>query len=934
MSSHRHARIKELFLAVYDLPEEQRASRLAALCGGDTDLQREVERLLEHHEADPQSSGPLRCLRAALEGRYEVESEIGRGGMAAVYLAEDLKHGRKVAVKVLHPELAMAVGPERFLQEIRISAGLSHPHILPVFDSGEADGLLFFVMPFMSGESLADRLGRAGRLSIDAAVRITREVADALDFAHARGIVHRDVKPSNILLEAEHAILADFGIARAVQEVGGLRLTAQGSSPGTPLYMSPEQASGATDLDGRTDLYSLGCSLYEMLTGQVPFNGATPEAILARKMARKLTSVRALRSEVPPRVEAALSRALAREREERFPSGAAFAAALAGDPAKKALAGQSPRAWGWLGRLWVGAGVLAAVLVGAFLGRGAFHGSTATPPPARSVQITTEGNVLQSAVSPDGRYVAYSVPDPAPAGRTMVRAVGSAAPRTLLSRAAHSIEWSQDGSEILLGDPAPLAEGPAFAAPKTVVVPLVGQEDVARLVANDDFRKWSPDQSRLLGWDPPGRIIIRTLTTGSTDTLQLQTPIEFLHDVDWSPDGRFLAFVALSSPVESLVGTLDLTHRVEHILLRDTTAIHAVRWSDNGREILYFQEREIWQLPVDPSGSRRGPSEFVVGELTTFPRNADLVVPTFTLTADGRRVGYTRFLSHQNLWLHSRSNSSAGWDEGTRLVSGTGVQARPSLSPDGRLVAYSDGVGVGEGRDIFLLDLQTGGVRQLTFSEAIEENPVWSPSGDEIAFASSLGSENRLWVVGVDGTAPHPLGQVPLSSDRYLSWAPGEMILAQAPGNVNFVVVDPLTGSSTALVQGEPPGWMFHARFAPDGHLVAVRWNRPGTADDGLWIVDLEDGSVQRIAAVPHHPYVWSADGNEVIAFHPDSGDLLSIPVDGSDPRALSKPPCPPLMQLTFDSTLSTVVCPKDVTFRDAVMVDLDPGAPTSTQRR
>src|SRR5436309_2472880 len=214
-------------------------------------------------------------LTAALADRYRIERELGHGGMATVYHAEDLKHHRQVAIKVLRPELATAVGPERFLREIETTANLRHPHILPLYDSGEAAGFLYYVMPLVEGESLRDRLNRDKQLPIDDALEIAREVADALGYAHSRGVIHRDIKPANILLERDHAVVADFGIARAVSAAGTEKLTETGLALGTPTYMSPEQSAGESDLDGRSDLYALGCVLYEMLAGQPPFSGPT-----------------------------------------------------------------------------------------------------------------------------------------------------------------------------------------------------------------------------------------------------------------------------------------------------------------------------------------------------------------------------------------------------------------------------------------------------------------------------------------------------------------------------------------------------------------------------------------------------------------------------------------------------------------------------------
>ena len=227
-------------------------------------------------------SAPARLI-AALADRYRIERELGRGGMATVYVAEDLKHRRQVAIKVMRPELSASMGADRFLREVEIAAKLSHPNILPVYDSGEADGLLYYVMPLVEGESLPERMARDKQMPALEALRLAREVAEALAYAHARGIVHRDIKPANILLWAGHALVADFGIARAM-ESSGEALTQTGLAIGTPVYMSPEQATGATDIDGRTDIYALGCVLYEMLAGEPPFTGPTVQAIIARSL--------------------------------------------------------------------------------------------------------------------------------------------------------------------------------------------------------------------------------------------------------------------------------------------------------------------------------------------------------------------------------------------------------------------------------------------------------------------------------------------------------------------------------------------------------------------------------------------------------------------------------------------------------------------------
>ena len=275
-------------------------------------------------------TGPLDRLTANLADRYSIERELGRGGMATVYLAQDIRHGRRVAIKVLRPELAAVLGAERFLREIEIAARLSHPHILPLYDSGQADGLLYYVMPHIEGESLRDRLDREKQLPIDDALRLAQQVAAALDYAHRREIVHRDIKPENILLHEGHALVADFGIALAVRAAAGERLTETGLSLGTPYYMSPEQATGDRQIDARSDIYSLGCILYEMLAGEPPFSGPTAQAVVARILTEQPRDLRMLRPSVPAVVERVVAKSLARLPADRYVTAAKFAEALAG----------------------------------------------------------------------------------------------------------------------------------------------------------------------------------------------------------------------------------------------------------------------------------------------------------------------------------------------------------------------------------------------------------------------------------------------------------------------------------------------------------------------------------------------------------------------------------------------------------------------------
>ncbi len=326
-------------------------------------------------------------LQESLASRYRIERELGAGGMAVVFLAEDLKHRRQVALKVLRPELAAEIGPQRFLREIEVAAGLNHPHILPVHDSGETGGFLYYVMPYVEGESLRGRLTREKQLPLDDALQIAREVGDALDYAHRRGVVHRDIKPENILLAEQHAVVADFGIARAIVAASGQKLTTTGLVIGSPAYMSPEQGAGSREVDGRSDVYSLGCVLYEMLAGQPPFTGATAESLAYQHLSVAPRPVTELRPAVPYEVGRTIQRTLAKAAADRFTTASEFAEALAhresaamaaGPPVTQAPPARRPR------RLALAGVAVVIVLAGALLVLRPWRPAPAPPRPAHT----------------------------------------------------------------------------------------------------------------------------------------------------------------------------------------------------------------------------------------------------------------------------------------------------------------------------------------------------------------------------------------------------------------------------------------------------------------------------------------------------------------------------------------------------------------------
>jgi serine/threonine-protein kinase len=388
----------------------------------------------------------------ALAERYAIERELGRGGMATVYLADDLRHGRKVAIKVLLPEVAASLGHERFIREIEIAARLQHPHVLPVYDSGDAGGILYYVMPYVDGESLAQFIERHGAIPHETAMRIVEEVASALDYAHRQGIVHRDIKPANILLSDGHAVVADFGIARAITAAAGEQLTQVGLAVGTPAYMSPEQALGEADLDGRTDVYALGCVAYEMLTGVAPYTGGTPQSIIAKVV----TGSRPKLTAVPGSIRHVVDRAMAGERDDRFDSAADLAAALGAT-----VATPSRRKWMSVVALAVVATVIATLGVSLTMLRGSGDG----------LQVASEASIIAvlpfATTGPDVGLLGEGMVDLLSTNLSGVGGISTVDPRLVLK------QWEEESDGEALSVEQSLAIGKALGAGSVLVGSVV-----------------------------------------------------------------------------------------------------------------------------------------------------------------------------------------------------------------------------------------------------------------------------------------------------------------------------------------------------------------------------------------------------------------------------------------------------------------------------
>ena len=659
----------------------------------------------------------LTRLTAALAERYAIERELGAGGMATVYLAEDLKHGRPVAVKVLRPELAAALGSERFLREIRVTAHLQHPNILTLIDSGDAEGFLYYVMPYVEGESLRARLQREKQLPLDDTLQITREVADGLDYAHGEGFVHRDIKPENILLSRGHAVVADFGIALGVSAAGGERLTETGLSLGTPEYMSPEQATGESNLDGRSDTYSLGCVVYEMLVGEPPFTGTTAQALMARHSLDPVPSMRTVRGSIPEHVEEAVGRALEKIPADRFTTSGRLVAALA-QPGlavtrSDARKGQGSKRFGTLPQLTAAALVVGLIV---FLTLQVRQQDRVSPTPIHT-QLTFTGDVWLTAISPDGQSIAYSsfAPDPSREAPLMVQDVGGGQAVPVYTIDPPTVlQWSPDGAELLF-DTRASGQGDTYVAPR-----LGG---TARRLITDWQPRWSPDGSQIAsfpssysrGFSGPAKQITLTDTqTGDTTSIPLDGPFDLVMAGDWSPSGQVIAIVtATGGQAGTALWTATADGGRQQLVFEDSLVIVSPRWSPRGDAIYYLRAslggvsggtEELVKIPMsEATGAAQGPPETLLSGLQITQYNRQL--SPISVSADGGRLMYSREAQHANLWLATVGEAGA---EVTieQLTTGTALIQNFAVSPDGATVVYAR-LGA-TGSDLFAQSLEGG----------------------------------------------------------------------------------------------------------------------------------------------------------------------------------------------------------------------------------
>lgn len=689
MSPERWRAVDAILQAALACEPERRVAVIAELSGDDGALRVEVASLLAAHvdagddflerpAAESCVAHPIaERLASALAGRYEIEREIARGGMATVYLARDLKHGRRVAIKVLREEVAAAVGAERFLAEIRVTASLQHPHILPLFDSGSADGLLWYAMPFVEGETLRSRLAREGALPIPEAVRLAREVADALDHAHVRGVIHRDVKPENVLLRDGHALVADFGIALALEQAGGERLTRTGLALGTPQYMAPEQAAGERALDARVDVYALGAVLHEMLAGEPPFAAPTRQAVVQRMMHEAPPALTARRPDVAPFIDAAVRRALAKRPGDRFPSAAAFAASLAvpmsshsSDPGST-LSDEVPyvvqrgRTVSARAAMYAALATLVVGLVGGLiLDRAPFAQRwTNSAAPAVSPSMGARANAPVPAVadaalgvfdrsgrllrgisaerpwtprfSPDGHRVAYGAYTASRQSSDLFVTdidAGTTQRITDDDGDANDPQWSADGKSLAFSVNAPNGKD---------VVTLALAGGIARVIMARDGTQfpsdWSRDGSALLVTDEAGEnrhdILVQP-TNGSPAWAYAATRADETA-ARLSPDGHWIAYTSDESGTAEVY--LDSYPRPSRARAKISLGggIHPV-WRGDGRELYYWRDGALVAVQLGASVAGASP---VSGAQTTLFRAPYLgsLNTMYDVSSDGQR---------------------------------------------------------------------------------------------------------------------------------------------------------------------------------------------------------------------------------------------------------------------------------------------------------
>jgi serine/threonine protein kinase len=828
-------------------------------------------------------------LATALADRYRIERELGQGGMATVYLAEDLKHGRKVAIKVLRPELAAVIGADRFVREIRTIAALQHPHILGLIDSGEVNGTAYYVMPFVEGESLRDRLNREKQLPIPDAIRIAGEAAAALDYAHRHGVIHRDIKPENILLHDGSALVADFGIALAVSSAGGSRMTETGMSLGTPHYMSPEQAMGEREITARSDVYALGAMTYEMLLGEPPFSGPTAQAIVAKVLTEAPRPLTPRRHSIPPEVEDAVLTALQKLPADRFGSAAEFASALQdGTKARRKTAElHHPKVVGLRQRWLVGLGLVVLPLAAFLLGRESGKSPPAPLTFGQSIKVTWDPAVeALPAMSPDGRSVAYAS-GTAARMRVFVRSVAGGRGLALTddtSQVQSHPRWSPDGSRVLFLQGGGVFSVPASGGADTPEVPPGRTSPVVSAA-------WSPD-GKNIGYVIGDSLFVRDARNESRGIAGFFEP----NACQWSPDGKSIACAsgnAISMMPGSLFGNLSpsqivivqVTAGVVTSVTDSLSVNQSPIWSPDGRWLYFvssrYGPRDILAAAMS-DGRRTGPAIRVTTGLNAH---------TISLAADGGRLAFASLEIESNAWsipLPAKPPATASGE--TQLTFGVQLVETADISSDGRWLVYDSDLG--GNADLYRMALPNGTPERLTTDPSDDFFPDISPDGKEIAFHSWRGGSRDIYVLPLDGG---PIQQVSSSprQESTASWSPDgtQLTFADFTGRGGIWIAKRVDGVWQPPVLRLDHGvW---PRWSPDGQFLSFSSN---LIRGSIWMMPADSGP-PRLVADSTGPYgvfsdqpLWSPDGRSILTRSTNQeGDATfwQVPLNGEAPHLL-----------------------------------------------
>lgn len=842
-------------------------------------------------------------VAAALAGRYRLIREIGSGGMATVYLAEDARHHRNVAVKVLRPELAATLGAERFTREIDTAAQFQHPHILPLLDSGAARGFLYYVMPYVEGESLRDRLARHGELPIHDAAKILVEVVDALAYAHAHGVVHRDIKPENVLLSGRHALVTDFGVAKALSEARtGSQLTSAGVALGTPAYMAPEQAAADPHLDHRVDLYAVGVLGYELLAGRPPFVGASGPEVLAAQVTQPPEPLAARRPACPAALAQILMKCLEKRPADRWQSAEELLTQL--EPLATPSGGTTPTATrpvpavvirGRARRIVAAAALLAAVVLGIVLLARPHSPDLSI---GRRRQLTLDpGLEIDPALSPDGKLVAYAA---GPAGRTRlyVRQVDGGTPVPVVREPGgfqRFPSWSPDGGRLLFLSARGIELAPALGGTPRLLV-AVGSGVPGPV---------SPDGRSFL-YVVRDSLYVRPLEGGPARLIV--TGFE-LHSLAWSPDGRWIAYVSgnrgfvldasLGNLAPSSIWVVPTTGDTPRRVTDDRTLNASPAWAPQGRTLLYVSNRDggrdVYAVGLTRSGRPAGrPVRLTTGA------NAHAI----SLAASKGMVAYSAFTETSNVWsLPIPGGAPVSVAEARPVTTGNQTIELFDVSPDGRWLAFdSDRHGVPQ---IFRAPLAGGEPEQLTHDSTDVFAPAFSPDGHEIAFHGFRHGRRQVFVIGAGGGPATQVTRV-AGDERAPVWDPsGRRLALQRDVSSDKARIDIVTRDADGLwsepeslnvtvqVSGRPsrcvandgqPDW------SPVGRRMVV------ACENGSRLVLLSPGGgpaqvlVQDSAGGRSINAQWSPDGQSVYYLAADSAGVQSVnvaPASGGPSRVV-----------------------------------------------